>query len=79
MLFRSLCERFHHETSVTINDFIVELKIEEAKRLLLLTDKPIAQISEYLGFSSQSYFQNVFRKMTGLTPNTFRSERFAAL
>lgn len=74
-----LCERFHQETGVTINDFIVELKIEEAKRLLLLTDKPIAQISEYLGFSSQSYFQNVFRKMTGLTPNAFRSERFAAL
>lgn len=67
-----LCERFLHETGITLNDFITEIKIEEAKRLLRETDKTIAQISDYLGFSSQSYFQNVFRKAVGLTPNNFR-------
>jgi len=67
-----LCERFRQETGVTLNAFITEIKIEEAKRLLRETDKPLAQISDFLGFSSQSYFQNVFRQTVGATPNVYR-------
>jgi len=71
-----LCDRFKLETGVTLNDFITEIKIEEARRLLISTDKPVAQISDYLGFSSQSYFQNVFKKQTGKTPKEFRGSNF---
>lgn len=67
-----LCERFRQETGITVGEFIAETKLEEAKRLLLSTNKPIAQISDLLGFSSQSYFQKVFRKKTGMTPNSYR-------
>ena len=67
-----LCERFRQDTGITVAEFVTEIKLEEAKRLLRTTEKPIAQISELLGFSSQSYFQNVFRKKIGTTPDKYR-------
>ncbi len=70
-----LCERFRQETGVTLNDFITEIRMEEARRLLGSTDKTIAQISDFLGFSTQSYFQNIFRRMTGQTPAAWRHSR----
>ena len=57
---------------MTVNEFITKMKIDEAKRLLEHTDRPISAISEALAYSSQSYFQNVFKKVTGMTPNEFR-------
>jgi len=64
-----LCNIFKTELGTTVNAFITDMKIEEAKRLLRLTDKPISNISEFLNFSSQSYFQNIFKKSVGVTPN----------
>ncbi|MDY2838738.1 MAG: AraC family transcriptional regulator, partial [Bilifractor sp.] len=42
------------------------------RSLLHYTDKTISEISEYLCFSTQSYFQNVFRKKYGCTPREYR-------
>ena len=53
----------------------VLLKVVEAKRLLEISDKSLEQIAAYLGFSSQSHFQNAFRKHTGITPGAYRSQR----
>lgn len=67
-----LCERFQEETGSTIGAMVTTAKIEEAKRLLRVTALRVAQISEHLGFSSQSYFQAVFRKAEGCTPKGYR-------
>ncbi len=67
-----LCEQFKAETGKTIGDFITSVKVEEAKRLLTGTDISIAEISDFLAFSSQSYFQNVFKKEVGKTPKQYR-------
>ncbi len=69
-----LCERFKNDTGVTIGDFITTVKIDEAKRLLLTSDMKISQISDFLAFSSQSYFQNVFKKHVGQTPKEFQNQ-----
>ncbi|NLO83938.1 MAG: helix-turn-helix domain-containing protein [Clostridiales bacterium] len=69
-----LCERFKADTGNTIGGFITHTKIEEAKRMLLLSDLSIAQISDYLAFSSQSYFQTVFKKTQGCTPVEYRTK-----
>jgi len=69
-----LSERFKEITGNTISDFIVDEKIGEAKRLLKYTDKSILFIGNYLGFSSQSHFQRVFKERTSKTPNDFRRE-----
>lgn len=42
--------------------------------LLKFTDKSISEISNYLCFSSQSYFQNVFKRNYNLTPNQYRKK-----
>lgn len=70
-----LCSLFTEETGHTINQYVTQVKMEEAKRLLEITSKPIAEIAEYLGYSTQSYFQRVFKTHTGRTPGEYRSQK----
>lgn len=67
-----LCKLFAEETGLTIHQYVTRIKIEEAKRLMDITPKSIAEIAEYLGFSSQSYFQKVFKKLYGITPGEYQ-------
>ena len=67
-----LSKKFKEETGENLGDFIAKQKIEEAKRLLKYTDKPLLSIAVYLGFSSQSHFTRVFKKVTGKTPSEYR-------
>lgn len=64
--------RFKSELGMGLNEYITRRKIEESKNLLCFTDKTISEISFELSFSSQSYFQNVFKKITKLTPQKYR-------
>lgn len=70
-----LATKFKEETGMTLTDFILREKIEEAKRLLRSTDKPLSQISDYLGFSSQSHFCKTFKKYSDRTPGAYRSKK----
>lgn len=67
-----LASKFKKETGMTLSDFILKEKTEEAKRLLRYSDKPLCLIGEYLGFSSQSHFNRTFKKYTGKTPGEYR-------
>ena len=69
-----LCKLFAEETGLTINQYVTQVKMEEAKRLMDITKKSIAEISEYLGYSSQSYFQKVFKNRYGITPGEYRQK-----
>ena len=69
-----LSRRFKAETGETLTDFILKEKTEEAKRLLRYSDKPLAAISSYLGFSSPSHFSRVFRKYVSLNPGEYRQK-----
>lgn len=67
-----LSRLFKEELGCTINDYIIDKKIETAKNMLLYSDYSIIDISNVLAFPSQSYFTSVFRKHTGYTPRSFR-------
>ena len=67
-----LCRLFAEETGLTVGRYITRIKTEEAKRLMDITPKSIAEIAAYLGFSSQSYFQKVFKQHYGITPGAYR-------
>lgn len=67
-----LSRKFHEETGIPLSDFIRIKKTEEAQRLLRYTDKSLREISIYLGYSSQSHFQTVFKKQLGVTPMQYR-------
>lgn len=70
-----LCKRFQEETGMTVNRYVTAVKMDEAKRLLEATKKTSAEIAGVLGYSSQSYFQSVFKKSTGQTPGAYRKRK----
>jgi AraC-like DNA-binding protein len=58
---------------VSVSEYIQQLKIDAAKNMLLYSDFSPARISSILAFPDQSYFTQVFKKYTGLTPRKFQS------
>lgn len=67
-----LMRKFKAEMGVQVNVYITQCKLEEACDLLEYSPASLADISNYLGYSSQSYFQNVFKKNYGITPMEYR-------
>lgn len=67
---------FHNEVGITIAKYIQNKKIEVAKNLLIFSDYSTTDIANYLQFSSESYFINVFRKNCGITPKKYRTLHF---
>ena len=65
---------FNKETGSSITDFMQDMRIDEAKRLLQHSDLGYLEISNLLNFSSQSYFNCIFKKKTGLTPKEYRMQ-----
>ena len=63
---------FRKRFGVSPAQFLIQKKISAAMELLTTTVKPIAEISDSLGFSTQFYFCNVFKKQTGMTPSEYR-------
>lgn len=72
---RYLCTVFKLVTGCTINEYLREIRIEQAKRLLLYTTLSITDIALETGFDSSQYFSRVFKKMNGAEPRTFRKTR----
>jgi len=72
-----LSTRFKNETGMNLTEYIHYIKISEAKHLLTHTDKNLLIISNYLGYSSQSHFTRMFKKMTGISPIEYREKRNA--
>lgn len=67
-----LTAKFKKETGQTVNKYILHKKLDEAKNLLKHTDKSLSEIACFLCFSSQAYFQNVFKKTFGVSPAKYR-------
>ena len=67
-----LFQKFQKELGMSIGAYITHCRLREAKALLRYTDKSLGEISSYLCFSSQSHFQNVFKKHIGRTPLEYR-------
>ena len=54
------------------SDYIRELKISEAKKLLITTEKSVSSVACEVGYDDDNYFIRIFKKMTGFTPSKFR-------
>lgn len=68
-----LFSKFKAETGKTLTQYINEEKVKKSMYYLTFTNKTLSQISYHLSFSSQSYFQTVFKKVTGMTPAQYRA------
>ena len=69
---RSLSLRFRKEVGMGVPEYIHLEKLKEAKYLLRHTDYSLAEITTYLNYPSQSYFTQIFKKYTKLTPQQYR-------
>ena len=67
-----LIAEFKQAYRVTPIEYLILKRIEISKGLLISTNHSMETIADIVGFNSQSYFNQVFRKKVGLTPSQFR-------
>ena len=78
-----LSEKFHHDYSalsklfsevqgVTIEQYVINQKIEKVKELLVYDELSLKEIALQLNYSSVSHLSKQFKKVTGLTPTHFK-------
>lgn len=72
---RTLLRRFKDATGYTPKQYIIQLKIENAKQSMELGKTSIEEIGEDLGYSDTSNFIKVFKKVTGITPSEFKAKQ----
>ena len=66
---------FKEETGSSPIDFLINLKLQKAKRFLLQKKHSITEIAYACGFSSSSHFSNCFVERTGMAPSDFRKKQ----
>jgi transcriptional regulator GlxA family with amidase domain len=69
---RTLKRRFKVATGVTPIDYLQNLRVEEAKRLLESKPMPVDEISVEVSYEDRSFFRRLFKRRTGLTPSQYR-------
>lgn len=71
-----LCQLFKHQTGQSIWDYLTELRMKNARRLLRETEIKVAQIAQMLGYKNASHFGKVFKKLNGISPNEYKRRMF---
>jgi len=69
---RTLKRRFKSATGVTFIEYVQNLRIEEAKRLLESSVTNIDDISVAVGYEDHSFFRRLFKRLTGVAPAEYR-------
>lgn len=63
---------FKKQTGINYSQYVNQLRIQEAKQLLLNDNISISRVAKMVGFRNDEYFFRVFKKLSGHTPNEFR-------
>jgi len=64
---------FKEKTGINFIDYVNQIRIDKAKELLEGTDDKVYKIAKSLGYDNTKYFFRVFKKLTGLTPEEYRT------
>ena len=64
---------FKKEAGITFVHYITQKRLEDAKKLLLTTQKPLTDIALDVGFNDTFYFVKTFKKFVGMTPGQYRT------
>lgn len=67
-----LYKSFNESLGRTVNQYVIDQRINKAKHLLKSTDDPVYSVAEQCGFSDGSYFCRLFKKQTGYSPSEYR-------
>ena len=66
---------FAKTTGVAPHRYLMRARVAKVRKLLAESELGLAAIADEAGFSDQSHMSKVFRRLTGLTPKTFRNDR----
>jgi len=67
-----LAHLFKEQMGITLIDYLTNVRITHAKRLLLTTEHSCTTICFEVGYNNQSYFTRTFKEISGMTPRQFR-------
>lgn len=70
--YNYLSSVFFKQTGITIQEYVIRVKIERVKELLMMGEHTLTQISYILQYSSCAHLSNQFKKVTGLPPSHFK-------
>ena len=71
---RDLSRAVNAVTGLNVSQFVNQVRLEEAARLLAETQEPVGKIQEQVGFLTRSNFYREFQKMHGAAPGAFRKQ-----
>ena len=71
----SLCHVFKQVTGQRVSDYIIQVRIIQATRLLRETDQEVQLIAYECGFNTQTNFNRYFKRLMGCTPTEYRSQK----
>ncbi|MGG7144203.1 helix-turn-helix domain-containing protein [Clostridium nigeriense] len=69
-----LVHTFTKHIGISPINYVINKRIQEAKNLLATTNYSIRDISSIVGFSNSSYFSQMFKRVSGITPKNYRIE-----
>ncbi len=72
---RYFCTKFKEHTGKTYKEYLREIKLKYAKRLLLATELSVIEISERSGYTTQSHFNREFKEFYGVSPLKLRKSQ----
>lgn len=75
---RRLSQAINRAHGVSVSQYVNDLRIREAQRLLVETDLPVTRVMMEAGFLTKSNFNREFRRMAGTSPSAWRRERAKA-
>ncbi len=65
---------FKKVTGMSLMQYIIQRRIGEAQTLLLITDLPITEIAQKVGYDNLSHFVKMFTQNVGLSPRKYRKQ-----
>jgi AraC family transcriptional regulator len=68
-----LARQFRASQGCTVGEYIRRVRVAFARRELVMTDKPVAEIAHSAGFFDQSQLTKTFKRVTGRTPAAYRN------
>lgn len=72
--YSHFCHTFKEVFGMSVNRYLLNIRINKASALLTSTDMNITEIATTSGFSDVNYFARVFKKETGLSPTKYRGK-----
>lgn len=63
---------FKQKTGKNYSDYLLDIRIDRAKQLLVSTGFSVGRISDMVGFDNTKYFSRIFKEKTGVQPIAYR-------